>query len=109
MAAYKPCEKYKIAGWNGWGKFRNVIALGKIFPATRTNRSIDWFTRSEGSTDGKSKAKANAQFDSSLLESRVVGTSKGLQQIHTYLFGGLYDFAGQIRQNKISKDGPDCQ
>jgi len=30
---------------------------------------------------------------------------KGLQQIHAYLFGGLYDFAGKIRQKNISKNG----
>jgi cell filamentation protein len=34
-----------------------------------------------------------------------VGTAKGLQQIHAYLFGGLYNFAGQIRQKNISKGG----
>jgi hypothetical protein len=34
-----------------------------------------------------------------------VGTARGLQQIHAYLFGGLYDFAGQIRQKNISKGG----
>jgi cell filamentation protein len=34
-----------------------------------------------------------------------VGTTKGLQQIHAYLFGGLYSFAGQIRQKNISKGG----
>ena len=34
-----------------------------------------------------------------------VGTTKGLQQIHGYLFGGLHDFAGQIRQKNISKVG----
>ncbi len=32
-------------------------------------------------------------------------TAKGLQQIHAYLFGGLYDFTGQIRQKNISKGG----
>lgn len=31
--------------------------------------------------------------------------SKGLQQIHAFLFGGLYDFAGQIREKSISKGG----
>jgi cell filamentation protein len=40
-----------------------------------------------------------------LIESIEVGTAKGLQQIHAYLFGGLYDFAGQIRQKNISKGG----
>ena len=28
-----------------------------------------------------------------------------MQQIHAYLFGGLYDFAGQIRQKNIAKGG----
>lgn len=30
--------------------------------------------------------------------------SAGLQQIHQYLFGGLYPFAGQIREKNIAKD-----
>jgi cell filamentation protein len=34
-----------------------------------------------------------------------VGTVRGLQQIHAYLFGGLYDFAGQIRTLNIAKSG----
>ena len=55
--------------------------------------------------DGKSKTKAYALFESSFIESIEVGTAKGLQQIHAYLFGGLYDFAGQIRQKNISKGG----
>ena len=33
------------------------------------------------------------------------GTIECLQQIHAYLFGGLYDFAGQIRTKTIWKDG----
>jgi cell filamentation protein len=44
-------------------------------------------------------------FDSSFINSIEVGTTKGLQQIHAYLFGGLYDFAGKIRQKNISKGG----
>jgi cell filamentation protein len=34
-----------------------------------------------------------------------IGTTKGLQEIHIYLFGGLYDFAGKIRSQNISKGG----
>ncbi len=34
-----------------------------------------------------------------------MGTVNGLQQIHTYLFGGLYDFTGQIRTRNIAKGG----
>ena len=44
-------------------------------------------------------------MESGLLDSVKPGTVKGLQQIHAYLFGGLYDFAGQIRQKTIWKDG----
>lgn len=42
-------------------------------------------------------------FESSFINTIEVGTTRGLQQIHAYLFGGLYDFAGQIRQKNISK------
>ena len=40
-----------------------------------------------------------------MLATIEVGTVKGLQQIHGYLFGGLYDFAGQIRTLNIAKGG----
>lgn len=56
-------------------------------------------------SDGKSKSKAYALFDSSLLNTIEIGTVKGLQQIHGYLFGGLNDFAGQIRTLNIAKSG----
>jgi len=82
-----------------------IIALGKTFPATKANRFIEWFTYSDETIDSKSKTKAYALFESSFIESIEVGTTQGLQQIHAYLFGGLYDFAGQIRQKNISKGG----
>jgi cell filamentation protein len=85
--------------------YDGIIALGKQFPSTKANRFIEWFTYSDESIDGKSKTKAYALFGSSLMHSIEVGTTKGLQQIHAYLFGGLYDFAGQIRQKNISKGG----
>lgn len=85
--------------------YNGIIALGKEFPGKKANRFIEWFTYSEESIDGKSKTKAYALFESSFIKSIEVGTTKGLQQIHAYLFGGLYDFAGQIRQKNISKGG----
>jgi len=85
--------------------YNGIIALGKEFPGKKANRFIEWFTFSEESIDGKSKTKAYALFESSFVNSIEVGTTKGLQQIHAYLFGGLYDFAGQIRQKNISKGG----
>ncbi len=85
--------------------YNGIIALGKTFPGTKANRFIEWFTYSDESIDGKSKTKAYALFESSFIDNIEVGTTKGLQQIHAYLFGGLYDFAGQIRQKNISKGG----
>jgi cell filamentation protein len=85
--------------------YNGIIALGKTFPGTKANRFIEWFTYSDESIDIKSKTKAYALFESSFINSIEVGTSKGLQQIHAYLFGGLYEFAGQIRQKNISKGG----
>lgn len=85
--------------------YDGIIALGKEFPGKKANRFIDWFTYSDDSIDGKSKTKAYALFKSSFIDSIEVGTARGLQQIHAYLFGGLYDFAGQIRQKNISKGG----
>jgi len=85
--------------------YNGIIALGKEFPGKKANRFIEWFTYSDETIDGKSKIKAYALFDSSFINSIEVGTVTGLQQIHGYLFGGLYDFAGQIRQKNISKGG----
>jgi cell filamentation protein len=82
-----------------------IIELAKNFPSIKANRFIEWFTYSDDTIDGKSKSKAYALFDSSLLDTIEVGTVKGLQQIHGYLFGGLYDFAGQIRMLNIAKGG----
>ena len=82
-----------------------VITLAKNLPNTNANRFIEWFIYSEQTIDGKSKSKAYALFESSFINSIEVGTIRGLQQIHSYLFGGLYDFAGLIRSKNISKGG----
>ena len=62
-------------------------------------------TYSDNSIDGQSKKKAYTLIESGMLDSMEPGTVKCLQQIHAYLFGGLYDFAGQIRTKTIWKDG----
>ena len=85
--------------------YDGVLLLAKSFPNARAMRFVEWFTNSDETIDGKSKSKAYALFESSLIDNIEVGTVKGLQQIHAYLFGGLYDFAGQIRTVNIAKGG----
>ncbi|MDR1404952.1 MAG: Fic family protein [Candidatus Methanoplasma sp.] len=82
-----------------------IIELAKNFPSKKANRFIEWFTYSDETIDGKSKSKAYALFDSTLLDEIEIGTVRGLQQIHAYMFGGLYDFAGKIRTHNIAKGG----
>lgn len=82
-----------------------VIALAKHFPNNKSMKFLDWFLYSDTSIDGQSKKKAYTLFESKLIDEIEIGTTKGLQQIHAYLFGGLYDFAGQIRTKNISKGG----
>jgi cell filamentation protein len=55
--------------------------------------------------DKNSLENAYRLFDSNDISKIEIGTTKGLQQIHHYLFGGLYDFAGEVREMNISKGG----
>ena len=82
-----------------------VQTLAKNYPNNRARNFLDWFVYSDSSIDGQSKKKAYTLIESGLLDSMEPGTVKCLQQIHAYLFGGLYDFAGQIRTKTIWKDG----
>ena len=80
-----------------------VKALAENYPNNRANAFLNWFTYSDNTIDGQSKKKAYDLFESGLLDSLEPGTVKCLQQIHAFLFGGLYDFAGKIRTKTISK------
>lgn len=65
----------------------------------------EWLNYGNNSLDRKSHIKAYGLYESGLMSSMEPGTLKCLQQIHAYIFGGLYDFAGQIRTKNISKGG----
>ncbi|MDL2262073.1 Fic family protein [Bacteroidales bacterium OttesenSCG-928-I21] len=84
---------------------KGIILLAKEFPSKKANKFIEWFIYGTETIDSKSKIKAYSLFESGVLQSLEPGSIKCLQQIHAYLFGGLYDFAGQIRTLNISKGG----
>ena len=82
-----------------------IISLAAQFPNNKAMPFVDWFIYSDNTIDGQSKKKAYSFFESNLVNTKDIGTTKCLQQIHAYIFGGLYDFAGKIRQKNISKGG----
>ncbi len=82
-----------------------VQTLAKHYPNNRANAFLDWFIYSDNTIDGQSKKKAYDLFESGILEDLTPGTVGCLRQIHAYIFGGLYDFAGQLRPTNISKGG----
>ena len=82
-----------------------VTLLAKHINNTKATNFLDWFLYSDNTIDGQSKKKAYQLFESGILQTAEPGSIKCLQQIHAYLFGGLYDFAGQIRTKNISKGG----
>ena len=95
------------------GKFRmadaidqdGVIALAKAIPNNKATTFLDWFTFSDNSIDGQSRKKAYTFLEGNIINEDEIGSVKALQKIHAYIFGGLYDFAGQIRTKTIWKDG----
>lgn len=83
----------------------DILILAKHYPNNRAAAFLDWFTYSDNTLDGQSRKKAYQLYESGLLRRLEPGILKCLQQIHAYIFGGLYDFAGQIRTKNISKGG----
>ena len=80
-----------------------VLLLAQNIPNNKAINFLDWFTYSDNTIDGRSKKKAYTFIESNMVADKDIGTVKALQQIHAYIFGGLYDFAGKIRTKTISK------
>ena len=84
---------------------KGVDCLLDILPGKQRKTLKEWLRGNNDPLDEQSKRKAYDLMESGIINDIEVGTTKGLQQIHSYLFDGLYDFAGKIRDKNISKDG----
>lgn len=105
------CKQLKLMASDGKRYNTDVIndemfnSLMVILKSPKKEIFQKWITTVSSSIDEKSKIKAYDLFDSGAINDIDSGTIRGLQQIHSYLFGGLYDFAGKVREKNISKGG----
>ncbi len=105
------CRQLKLAASDGKRYSTDVVdddgvnTVIALIPSKKTPVFTKWLKDMGTSIDEKSKQKAYELFESGFIHEIEVGTVQSLQQIHAYLFGGLYDFAGQIRGVNIAKGG----
>ena len=105
------CRQLKLTAKDGKKYMTDVIddnglnTLIAVIPAKKSDAFINWIKNMGTSIDEQSKLKAYALFENGIINDIEIGTITGLKQIHAYIFGGLYDFAGQIRKLNISKGG----
>ena len=105
------CRQLKLTASDGKKYKTDVVdedgvnTLIALVPSKKSVVFKKWLEDMGTTIDEKSKQKAYELFESGIIKDIEVGTVKGLQQIHSYIFGGLYDFAGQIRTVNIAKGG----
>ncbi len=105
------CKQLKLPARDGKTYLTDVIddngvnMVIAIIPSKKSALFLKWMKTMGTSIDEQSKEKAYSLFEDGIINDIEVGTIKGLRQIHAYIFGGLYDHAGQIRNVNISKGG----
>ena len=105
------CKQLKMTASDGKAydtdclSIKDLDILLDILPRKRRKILKEWLKGNNDPLDEQSKKKAYDLINSGVIYDIEVGTTRGLQQIHSYLFEGLYDFAGKIRNKNISKGG----
>ena len=105
------CKQLKLPARDGKMYLTDVIDDGGVnmilalMPSKKAAVFLKWMQTMGTSIDEQSKQKAYSLFEDGIINTIEVGTVKGLRQIHAFIFGGLYEFAGQIRNVNIRKGG----
>jgi len=77
--------------------------LTQIIPSKNSEYIQKFLKGQTDPIDAQSKLKAYTLFKNKMIDNSDVGKTKALQQIHAFLFEGLYSFAGQVRTKNIAK------
>ena len=105
------CRQLKLYSDDGKKYLNDVIdepgikKLGLILRSKNNKEFQKWLEGGLDPIDEQSKRKAHSLFESNILDLSYVGKTLLLQQIHAYLFEGIYAFEGHIRTKTISKGG----
>ena len=105
------CGQLKLLASDGKKYLSDVVneegvrLLLTIIPSNHKKAIQDWIRGLLDPLDEQSKKKAYDFYKTDLIEEDEVGKAIALQKIHSYLFEGLYPFAGKIRTRTISKGG----
>ena len=89
--------QFKLTAADGKKRLTDVLnqgdveLLAKNIHNAKAMAFLDWFKYSENSIDGRSRKKAYTLIEGNIVADKDIGTVKALQQIHAYIFGGLYD------------------
>ena len=108
---YTFCRQLKLYADDGKQYLSDLIdenGINKLRFLIHTSKNPEfekWINGSMDSIDEQSKRKAYALYKNELIKDDEIGKTISLIKIHSFLFEGLYDFAGNIRTVTISKGG----